>query len=68
VCGSHAPPATLKREKIMANGNDSGGIGLLGVLLGALIVVGIGFLFLNNWQGSGGTPTVKVEAPRVLGK
>ena len=50
----------------MANGNDSGGIGLVGVLIGALIVVGIGafFLFGNRAGGPAPTNSVKIEMPR----
>lgn len=49
----------------MADGN-SGGVGVLGVLVGALIVivVGGGILFATGMLGSK-TSTVKVELPKV---
>jgi hypothetical protein len=48
--------------------DNSGGVGFLGVLVGALIVVVVGFgaLYATGNLGSGGT-TVKVEAPKVPG-
>ncbi len=52
----------------MANDNGSGGIGLLGVVIGALIVVALGYFFLaNRGAGPGPSTTVKVEAPKVPG-
>jgi hypothetical protein len=53
----------------MAEGN-SGGTGVLGVLVGALLVilVGGGILFATGIIGGGGggnTTTLKVEAPKV---
>jgi hypothetical protein len=51
----------------MADGN-SGGIGVLGVLVGALIVivVGGGILFASgNLGGKSGGPSVKIEAPKI---
>ena len=51
----------------MADGNgNSGGIGVLGVLVGALIVVvvGAGLLFATGNLGSN-TSTLKVELPKV---
>ncbi|MDE2577671.1 MAG: hypothetical protein KGL46_02595 [Hyphomicrobiales bacterium] len=48
------------------NNNSGGGMGLLGVLIGALIVVGIGYMLLQN--GSIGGPKkvdVKIQAPAV---
>ncbi len=53
----------------MANGN-SGGIGVLGVMIGALIVivVGGGLLFATGkfpgQSGGGSTSTVKFELPK----
>jgi hypothetical protein len=47
----------------MADG--SGGIGLLGVIIGAAIVVALGYLFLMNVPMSSGPSTnVKVEIPK----
>ncbi len=50
----------------MAEGS-SGGIGVLGVLIGALIVVvvGGGLLFGTGILGGGGEKTVKVELPKI---
>ena len=49
--------------------NGSGGIGVLGVLVGALIVVVVGgaVLFASGNMGGkgGGTSTVKIEAPKI---
>jgi hypothetical protein len=54
----------------LANNNNNG-IGLLGVLVGALVVilVGGGILFATgNLGGSGGSqPTVNIEAPTTTG-
>jgi hypothetical protein len=49
----------------MADGG-SGGIGVLGVLIGALIVVavGVGVLFATGNLGSQ-TSTVKLEVPKI---
>ena len=50
----------------MAEGSGSGGVGVLGVLVGALIVivVGGGLLFATGNLGSKSS-TVKVELPKV---
>lgn len=47
--------------------NSSGGIGVLGVLIGALIVivVGGGILFATGTVGGSNTSTLKVELPKV---
>jgi hypothetical protein len=48
--------------------NGSGGVGVLGVLVGALIVVVVGgFLLFGTGMlgGSSTTSTVKVELPKV---
>ncbi len=52
----------------MAEGS-SGGIGVLGVLVGAVIVVavGVGVLFATGNLGSN-TSTIKVELPKVTVK
>jgi hypothetical protein len=54
-------------EIIMAE--NSGGIGVMGVLVGALIVgvVGTGLLFATGTIGSN-TSTVKLELPKVTVK
>jgi hypothetical protein len=56
------------RRTNMADGS-SGGIGILGVIIGAIIVVGIGFFFLNGSpKGGGGTTTgssISVPAPKA---
>jgi hypothetical protein len=50
----------------MADGG-SNGVGVLGVLVGALIVivVGGGFLFATGHLGNSGHSTVKVELPKI---
>ncbi|MEP7030106.1 MAG: hypothetical protein ABI830_04155 [Pseudolabrys sp.] len=49
----------------MAEGS-SGGIGVLGVLIGALIVVGVGGGLLYATGNLGGkTSTVKIEMPKI---
>jgi hypothetical protein len=56
------------RRTIVANDNGSGGIGLLGVVIGALIVVALGYFFLaNRATGPGTSTTVRIEAPKVPG-
>jgi cell division septation protein DedD len=51
----------------VANDNGSGGIGLLGVVIGALIVVALGYFFLPNRATGPATSTVRIEAPKVPG-
>ena len=47
--------------------NGSGGIGVLGVLVGALIVVVVGFglLYATGNMGGGNTAAVKIELPKA---
>ena len=47
--------------------NGGGGIGVLGVVVGALIVavVGAGLLFATGNLGSKNTSTLKIELPKV---
>ena len=48
--------------------NDSGGIGILGVIVGAILVLGVLYFAFGERLGMrspGGNTTVKVEAPRV---
>jgi hypothetical protein len=47
--------------------NSGGGIGVLGVLVGALIVIviGGGLLFATGNLGGSNTSTLKVELPKV---
>lgn len=47
--------------------NDSGGIGILGVIIGAVLVLGIMFFAFGDSLGMRGpsNTTVKVEAPKV---
>ena len=51
----------------MAEGSGGGGIGVLGVLVGALIVilVGGGILFATGNLGGSKTTTLKVEVPKI---
>ena len=49
---------------------NSGGVGVLGVLVGALIVVMVGFGLLYATGNLGGGPnqaSIKIEAPKVPG-
>jgi hypothetical protein len=59
-------PANPTKECKMAEGSG-GGFGVLGVLVGALIVivVGGGLLFATGNLGGGKTTTLKVEMPKV---
>ena len=48
--------------------NDSGGIGIVGVVIGAVLVLGIIFFAFGDRMGlrnSGPNTTIKVEAPKV---
>ena len=51
--------------------NGSGGVGVLGVLVGAMLVVmiGIGVLFATGHLGGGGqnTASIKIEVPKTTG-
>jgi hypothetical protein len=49
----------------MAENSSSGGIGLLGVIIGAVIVIGLGVFFLGNFQGTAPTTKVSIEAPKI---
>lgn len=40
---------------------NSGGIGILGVVIGAAIVLAIGFFFLNGTFNGGGTKSVNLN-------
>ena len=46
---------------------DSGGMGILGVIVGAVLVIGIIYFAFGERIGFGSRPstTVKVEAPRI---
>ncbi|MGB7257452.1 MAG: hypothetical protein ACRECC_12190 [Pseudolabrys sp.] len=54
----------------MADNSGGGGIGVLGVLIGALIVivVGGGLLFATGHIGGSNHSTVKLELPKVGSK
>ena len=68
LCGrehnSFVTVAVLYEEDKMAEGG-SGGIGILGVIVGAIIVVGIGFFFLQGGMKGGGAskPSVTIQTP-----
>jgi membrane protein DedA with SNARE-associated domain len=51
----------------MADNSGSGGMGVLGVLVGALIVivVGAGLLFATGKIGGKDTASLKIEMPKV---
>ncbi len=45
--------------------DNSGGIGLAGVLIGAIIVIGVGFFFYRGMAGDTGGPDITIQAPAV---
>jgi hypothetical protein len=45
--------------------DNSGGIGLVGVLIGAIIVVGVGFFFYRGMATDSGGPDITIQAPAV---
>jgi hypothetical protein len=49
--------------------DNSGGMGAMGVIIGALLVLVIGgaVLFGTGMIGGGNTSTVKIEAPKIPG-
>ncbi|MGE3247657.1 MAG: hypothetical protein AB7F96_10170 [Beijerinckiaceae bacterium] len=51
------------------NGSGRGGIGLLAVIIGAALVLGIGFLFLDHPMDAGGSTKMdmKTETPKAGG-
>lgn len=53
----------------MASDSDSGAFGMMGVFLGALIVIVIGgfFLFNSGMLGNTNTSSLKIELPKVSG-
>ena len=57
-----------QQEDIMAD-NSSGGIGVLGVLVGALIVIviGGGLLFATGQIGGKDSATLKIDVPKTTG-
>jgi hypothetical protein len=49
--------------------DSSGGIGILGVIVGAAIVLVLGFLLLNgNFSGGTKSVDVNIKPPAVAGK
>lgn len=54
----------------MANGDSSGAVGILGVVIGAVIVIALGFFLINGgmFRGGGGpasTVNVDVKPPSL---
>ena len=49
----------------MADNSGAGSIGLLGVIIGAVIVIGLGAFFFGNFQGAAPTTKVSIEAPKI---
>jgi hypothetical protein len=43
--------------------DNSGGIGLVGVVIGAIIVIGVAFFFFRGMEGGDAGPDVTIEAP-----
>lgn len=53
----------------MADNSGSGGAtGILGVIIGAILVVGIGFFFLQNGGKGGSTTGMSISVPSTGGK
>ncbi|MEZ5764408.1 MAG: hypothetical protein R3D69_09255 [Xanthobacteraceae bacterium] len=52
----------------MADSGGSGGIGILGVIVGAAIVLGLGFFFLNGNIGGSKSVDVNIKPPAVSSK
>jgi len=52
----------------MADGSGSGASGLLGVIIGAALVIGIGFFFFSGGFGGGKSIDVNVKTPAVATK
>ena len=61
-----SPTNNEQMEYQMADNSGSGGIGLLGVVIGAVIVIALGVFFLGNFQGTAPTTKVSIEAPKIL--
>ena len=51
----------MKKEAIVAENNGGGGIGILGVLIGAVLVVGVGFVVLTQTGALGGGQSKQVD-------
>lgn len=65
LLGVVSPPA-LAWEKDMADG--SGGTGILGVIVGAAIVIAVGLYAFGGFPGAGGkATTVNINPPAVTG-
>jgi hypothetical protein len=45
--------------------DNSGGIGLVGVLIGAVIVIGVAFFFFRGMGTDSAGPDINIEAPSV---
>jgi hypothetical protein len=45
--------------------DNSGGVGLLGVLIGAALVVVVGFFVFRGMDGGDSGPNISIEAPSV---
>jgi hypothetical protein len=43
--------------------DNSGGIGLVGVLIGAVIVIGVAFFFFRGMGDTASGPDINIEAP-----
>lgn len=54
----------------MSDGGSSGGIGILGVIVGVVLVVGVGFFLLNGNFGNAGSKdlTINVKPPVTSSK
>ena len=59
--------STTEDEHMATNSDSGGAFGMMGVILGALIVLVIGGFFLFNSGMMGNTSSVKIELPKVSG-
>jgi hypothetical protein len=58
----------MKGYHMAENTSSSGGMGLIGVIIGALLVAAVGFFVLQNTGVLGGktdTVNVKIDAPSI---
>ena len=63
------PLSFFEEEETMADNSGSGSAGILGVIVGAILVVGVGFYFLQHNGKTGGTTTgVSISVPSAPSK
>lgn len=65
--GSMCPHSATLFQKVnfMADQSGSGATGILGVIIGAVLVVGLGFMFLGgNFSPKAPGDTINIEVPK----